>query len=160
MKVNRGKQFEEQIKQAFLNVKDCSVDRLYDTTSGFIGVANICDFIIYKLIKELETKINKQLFTSFMATSLFLTIRSDTSNFQNNNTNALAFQISGDLLKLGVDIVVCFDHDKAGRKCTEQAILKLKNKTNVFEVTLPEGKDPADCTKEELLTAYLSKKKV
>ena len=36
---------------------------------------------------------------------------------------------------------------------------ELKNKTNVFEVTLPEGKDPADCTKEELLTAYLSKKK-
>lgn len=64
-----------------------------------------------------------------------------------------------EILKLGVDIVVCFDHDKAGRKCTEQAILKLKNKTNVFEVILPEGKDPADCTKEELLTAYLSKKK-
>lgn len=48
MAVNRGKQFEEIIKQAFLQVPDTSVDRLHDQTTGYLGSANICDFIIYR----------------------------------------------------------------------------------------------------------------
>lgn len=47
-KVNRGKQFEEQIRQAFENVPDTSVIRLIDPQSGYAGVRNICDFIVYR----------------------------------------------------------------------------------------------------------------
>ena len=36
------------IKEAFEKVPDTSVYRLYDTTNGFVGVANISDFIVYK----------------------------------------------------------------------------------------------------------------
>ena len=46
MVVNRGKQFEDVIKQAFLNVPDVSVDRLHDQMSGYFGSKNICDFIV------------------------------------------------------------------------------------------------------------------
>lgn len=49
MAVNRGKQFEEVIKQSFLKVKDVSIDRLHDQTTHFKGSsANICDFIVYR----------------------------------------------------------------------------------------------------------------
>lgn len=47
-KVNRGKQFEAKIKEAFLKVPDVSIDRLHDQTTGFKGSQNICDFIVYK----------------------------------------------------------------------------------------------------------------
>lgn len=46
-KVNRGKQFEEQVRTALENVPDTSVDRLIDPQNGFAGVRNICDFIAY-----------------------------------------------------------------------------------------------------------------
>lgn len=45
--VNRGKQFEDQIRQAFERVPETSVDRLHDQTSGYKGSSNICDFICY-----------------------------------------------------------------------------------------------------------------
>ena len=46
---NRGKQFEQVIKDAFLKVPNVSVDRLPDQVSGFkVTSANPCDFIIYK----------------------------------------------------------------------------------------------------------------
>ena len=48
MTVNRGKQFEDVIKKAFLKVPDVSIDRLHDQTNGFVGSSNICDFIVYK----------------------------------------------------------------------------------------------------------------
>lgn len=48
MGVNRGKQFEDVIKESFLKVSDVSVDRLHDQTTGFKGSQNICDFIVYK----------------------------------------------------------------------------------------------------------------
>ena len=48
MKVNRGKDFEAQVRQAFEVMPDVSVDRLHDQTSGFKGSSNICDFIVYK----------------------------------------------------------------------------------------------------------------
>lgn len=46
--VNRGKQFENVIKEAFQKVSNVSVDRLHDQTTGYLGSANICDFIVYK----------------------------------------------------------------------------------------------------------------
>jgi len=46
-KVNRGKQFEQQIRKAFEEVSNTSVYRLQDSMGGYAGVANICDFIVY-----------------------------------------------------------------------------------------------------------------
>ena len=46
-KVNRGKQFEQQVKKNFLDIQNTSVYRLQDSMGGFAGVTNICDFIIY-----------------------------------------------------------------------------------------------------------------
>lgn len=46
--LNRGKQFEEVIKRAFLKVPEVSIDRLHDQTTGFANSSNICDFIVYK----------------------------------------------------------------------------------------------------------------
>lgn len=46
-KVNRGKQFEQQVFRGFSEQPDTNIIRLYDTMSGFRGNANICDFIVY-----------------------------------------------------------------------------------------------------------------
>lgn len=48
MAVNRGKQFELIIKEAFEKVNNVSVDRIHDQTTGYRGSFNICDFIVYK----------------------------------------------------------------------------------------------------------------
>ena len=48
MAVNRGKDFEAKIKEAFEKVPGVSIDRLHDQTTGFKGSVNICDFIVYK----------------------------------------------------------------------------------------------------------------
>ena len=55
---NRGKQFEGVIKEAFLKVKGCSINRIPDQMNGFKGGNNICDFIAYKYpyIMYLECK--------------------------------------------------------------------------------------------------------
>lgn len=46
--VNRGKQFENIIGEAFEKVPDVSVVRLHDQTTGYLGSSNHCDFIVYK----------------------------------------------------------------------------------------------------------------
>lgn len=43
MSINRGKDFENVIRQAFEKVPDVSIDRLHDQTTGFKGSQNICD---------------------------------------------------------------------------------------------------------------------
>lgn len=48
IKVNRGKDFENIIRESLKRVDGVSVDRLYDQTNGFKGSTNICDFIVYK----------------------------------------------------------------------------------------------------------------
>lgn len=47
MTVNRGKDFEKIIREAFELVPETSVDRLHDQMNGFAGSTNICDFIVY-----------------------------------------------------------------------------------------------------------------
>ena len=47
MSTNRGKQFENVIKESFEKAKDTVVVRLHDQTNGFIGSKNPCDFIVY-----------------------------------------------------------------------------------------------------------------
>ena len=48
MAKNRGKKFEDIVKQAFERVPEVSVDRLHDQTTGYLGASNICDFIVYR----------------------------------------------------------------------------------------------------------------
>ena len=53
MALNKGKQFELKFKEDFLKtVPGSTIDRLYDTTSGFRAVSNICDFIGYSFPNE------------------------------------------------------------------------------------------------------------
>lgn len=48
MAVNRGKQFEDVVREALEKVPGVSIDRLHDQTTGFKGSSNICDFIVYR----------------------------------------------------------------------------------------------------------------
>ena len=48
MAQNRGKQFEDVIRQSFEKIPGVSIDRLHDQTTGYRGSQNICDFIVYK----------------------------------------------------------------------------------------------------------------
>lgn len=51
-KVNRGKQFEEQVYKAFKKLQDknlLSIDRIQDQMSGFKGSKNMCDFRVYAM---------------------------------------------------------------------------------------------------------------
>lgn len=47
MSVNRGKQFEDQVRIGFERVPETSVLRLFDPQGGQVGVSNICDFVVY-----------------------------------------------------------------------------------------------------------------
>ena len=47
-RVNRGKDFEGQVHDGFLQISGVSIDRLPDPMAGYAGVKNICDFIVYK----------------------------------------------------------------------------------------------------------------
>lgn len=46
-KVNRGKDFEKEIKTCLTELPDVSFDRLPDPMAGYAGVRNICDFSCY-----------------------------------------------------------------------------------------------------------------
>lgn len=46
--VNRGKDFENVIRQCFERLPGVSIDRLHDQTTGYAGSSNICDFIVYR----------------------------------------------------------------------------------------------------------------
>lgn len=47
-KVNRGKDFERQVKTSFEKIEGVSIDRLKDSMSGYMGDNTISDFIVYK----------------------------------------------------------------------------------------------------------------
>lgn len=46
-RVNRGKDFEGQVHDGFLQIPGVSIDRLPDPMAGYAGVKNICDFMVY-----------------------------------------------------------------------------------------------------------------
>lgn len=48
MSVNRGKEFEDVIRECFSKVENVSVDRIHDQTTGYKGSTNICDIIAYR----------------------------------------------------------------------------------------------------------------
>lgn len=56
--INRGKQFEEQVRRGFEVLSNCSIDRIPDQMNGYAGSSNICDFIVYRrpIILYLECK--------------------------------------------------------------------------------------------------------
>jgi hypothetical protein len=47
MAVNRGKDFEAQIRKGLEQHPDISVDRFPDPMAGYAGIRNICDFGVY-----------------------------------------------------------------------------------------------------------------
>lgn len=48
MGINRGKQFEDVLQKQFEKLKNTSITRLYDVTTGYKNQNNICDFIVYR----------------------------------------------------------------------------------------------------------------
>lgn len=48
MAVNRGKQFEQVVRESFEKVPGVSIDRINDQTTHYKGSTNICDFIVYR----------------------------------------------------------------------------------------------------------------
>ena len=48
MGVNRGKQFEDLIREQFEKIDNITVTRLYDVTMGYKQINNPCDLIVYK----------------------------------------------------------------------------------------------------------------
>jgi penicillin-binding protein-related factor A (putative recombinase) len=47
MPTNYGKAWEQKIKQDFVEVDGATIDRLYDSVSGYKSISNISDFIGY-----------------------------------------------------------------------------------------------------------------
>ncbi len=45
---NYGKDFEKRIEEAARKVENVDIQRLYDTTSGYVGVHQPADYIMYK----------------------------------------------------------------------------------------------------------------
>lgn len=101
MGVNRGKNFEDCIREACEAVPDTSVTRLIDPQAGYAGVRNICDFIVYKYPTQffLECK----------------SIKGNTLNFKSditeNQWNGMLEQSKVRGVVAGV-IVWFIDHDK------------------------------------------------
>ena len=46
--MNKGKKFESIFKECVDKLEDTYCLRLYDTTNGFSGIANPCDYIVYR----------------------------------------------------------------------------------------------------------------
>lgn len=64
------------------------------------------------------------------------------------------------IIKTGADVVLSYDNDVAGNKARDKAIKMLKNKCNLYSVTLPEGHDAEDIERGELKELYDNRKKM
>lgn len=62
---NRGKAFEQRIKEACLSMPDVSVDRIPDQMGHYKGARNICDFIVYRYPTEYYLECKSVYDTSF-----------------------------------------------------------------------------------------------
>ena len=45
---NLGEQFELKFKEDFSKIPESTIDRIYDVTTGYKSISNVCDFICYK----------------------------------------------------------------------------------------------------------------
>lgn len=61
------------------------------------------------------------------------------------------------IIKSGLNVVLSFDNDEAGKKCDREVKKQLKYKASVRTILLPDGKDPADISRDELISAYLAR---
>lgn len=62
------------------------------------------------------------------------------------------------ILQMGIDtVILSFDNDDAGIKCTNDVIDRFRNKCEVKKISLPDGCDPADMNPDELLQCYLKR---
>lgn len=52
MSTNRGKDFENVIRECFNKVPNTNVERMADPVQGYLGVRNHCDFIVYHKPQE------------------------------------------------------------------------------------------------------------
>jgi hypothetical protein len=61
MPAGYGKQWEQKVKEDFQSIENCSVDRIYDSVSGYRSISNISDFIVYMYpsIYYIEVKSHK-----------------------------------------------------------------------------------------------------
>lgn len=62
MATNYGKAFEERFKNDWKSTfSNGTIDRLYDNTSGYLSISNVCDFIgyVYPNIFYIECKAHK-----------------------------------------------------------------------------------------------------
>lgn len=48
MGINRGKQFEDRLREQFENLDNTFCLRLYDVTMGYSKINNPCDLVVYK----------------------------------------------------------------------------------------------------------------
>ena len=97
---NRGKQFEQVIRQSFEKVQGVSIDRIPDQVTRYRGSSsNICDFVVYKYpyLYYLECK------TIHGATFPF-------SNVRDNQWNGLLGKSNIDGVKAGL-LVWWVDYD-------------------------------------------------
>lgn len=60
------------------------------------------------------------------------------------------------ILKLGVNVTLCFDNDDAGNKCYRKTKEKFKYSCSIKKIELPEGCDPMDVNPEDLHSAYMA----
>lgn len=110
-------------KYDVLFILDCSdINRIYSECLNkankviiidhHINNVNIKNDFIYKelfsatgiLIYNIINKLNIKLMNEYIATCLYLSIRNDTSNFTNSNTDILSFQITSELIKYKANI--------------------------------------------------------
>lgn len=61
MATNKGKAFEVKFKSDFSKIEGSTIDRIYDSVSGYKNIRNVCDFIayVYPRIYYMECKSHK-----------------------------------------------------------------------------------------------------
>lgn len=70
MATSKGKQFELKFKEDFEKLPDSSVDRIYDSVSGYKSISNISDFICYVYPNIFYTECKSHLGNTFPLTKL------------------------------------------------------------------------------------------
>lgn len=64
------------------------------------------------------------------------------------------------LLKHTDTVYLCYDGDKPGKDASEKIHNQLKYKFNLFNIDLPDEKDPCDLTDEELMQHYQNRRRI
>lgn len=64
------------------------------------------------------------------------------------------------LLRIGKDIIWCYDGDDAGIIATKGAIEKMRYKVTQWVISLPEGADPGNCTSEDLRNYFQKRERI